>query len=76
MQEEAAEAGATSQLKKSIAQELEDKCQKLKMKKKSLSERIKKIEDDGQTLTERKHELYQTIIELEQKSVNMKTYEK
>ena len=76
LQEEGAQYGATSEIKKTLAFELEEKCQKLKSKKKTQSEKIKKLEEDIDNLGDRKNEIFQVVIEQEQKAVGIKTYVK
>lgn len=76
MKEQMAEYSGTVDLKKALVAELEEKGEKLKIKKKSASERLKRMEDDVESLTLKKEELFELVLNLEQKVVGLKTYEK
>lgn len=76
LKEQMAEYSGTVDLKKALVAELEEKGEKLKIKKKSASERLKRMEDDVESLTLKKEELFELVLNLEQKVVGLKTYEK
>lgn len=46
----------------------------MRLKKKSLGERVKNLEEEVQSLTLRKEELFEAVLQLEQQVVALKTY--
>lgn len=46
----------------------------MRLKKKSLGEKVKNLEEEVQSFTLRKEELFEAVLQLEQQVVALKTY--